>query len=182
MAKIVQGIAWTGIAFLIKAIVMRFVAVRFHRGSYYRRIRSALQAEFIVTRLLTGPKRVAQKERLRRMEEETSRQLRSMKVRGFWGRLWDTILRRQRQLTPSVPAIKASLVGSTDVFTFDGLPMTEQELCNRSPFSNHKLAVFVEFIKENDFSYGKGVFRDAICEHVSLKCQIVIVRSYDSSV
>lgn len=120
-------------------------------------------SEFVVTTLLTGPGRLAEQERKERVERKAAEK--GMRIshphKSQVHRKFETVVNDVlgRGAVFSTKTLNGTMSLTTDVFHFDTLAMSEQELCDRRPFSNHKLAVFVEYVRESDFSFGKGVFR-----------------------
>ena len=150
----------TAIALLIKSLFMRLLAIRFHRGAYYRRIRSSLFAEYVLTCLLLKKPQKA----------STMSAFLNHSISHFYHR------RRSGNQTPAVSKKEEPLEASSkswmerlgvkknpreETFIFETIPVKEEELLDK-PISNHKLAVYVEFLKRNSFSYTSGSFRDAI--------------------
>lgn len=175
----------TAIGFLLKALLMRFFAVGFHRGAYYGRIRNALLIEYVLTKLLTGERKLRGNAAMRMFADKITsvRQLVSS-VRTIQS-LGD--LKRPRSTDGGLGGkSNVNHIADNSIFMHDGgagekkqskwwhdgkqresfmldaLPVTKGELLSRSPISNYKLAGFVEFIKRNEFSFQHGVYRDAI--------------------
>jgi hypothetical protein len=181
----------TAIGFLLKALLMRFFAVGFHRGAYYGRIRNALLVEYVLTKMLTGTRQARTMPAMRAFANKLS------SVRQFVSAVRPVQSMNDLQQHVRKPSITDANIAITyeddnngdggangtqnpkksnsggiqgwlhrnrpkETFMLDSLPVTKNELLARSPISNYKLAGFVEFIKRNDFSFQHGVYRKAI--------------------
>lgn len=171
----------TAIALLIKSILVRFLAIGYHRGAYYGRIKSGLFAEFVLHSLLLGNKPKA--DGASRFINSPLSTLQSYVglVRGNAPEVVEQAPggNMSGHVAETVPAgasdhrnaVENDATGNTHVtkrnwwtfsrfrwggndragdrhnssnsFTFDYIPMNEDEVTDK-PISSHKLAVLVE--------------------------------------
>lgn len=141
--RVINCMVVTAVAFLVEAIVLRILAINFYRGAYYKRIKDALFAEYVITRIFD----------------------KGHKKRGVAGIVNNVKnLVRQNNSAKETSGAKFSLFSKIknreeSAEILDELPVTEKELLDKRPFSTHRFAAYVEFIKNFEFSFKSGVFK-----------------------
>ncbi|KAI3649862.1 hypothetical protein MP228_005494 [Amoeboaphelidium protococcarum] len=144
-AKIIESIITcalvSSIAFLIKSLLSRFIAINFHRGAYYRRIKNALLSEYVIMSLLKPDE----------------------KKRGFnfYDNVKSLIKNEAQVLARAINQLPKGGKEDVDLVT-SRLPITEEQLLDKTPFTNIKLAAYVEFIKRNELNLKEGIFKKII--------------------
>jgi small-conductance mechanosensitive channel len=163
----------TAITFLVKGLAVRYMAIGFQRAAFYRRIKKSLLEEYVLNCLLNRkPKKHA--------VESLAKTLKNyLKLKSGGDRL--SIITKQQNPTMKVVKDKRKQHPSydeqedgkqgiagwfdfdlNDDSVFDAIQVQESELLDREPISNHKLAVFVEFIKSTELLYTKGLYKRCI--------------------
>ena len=138
MQQIFGCLLATAFAFLAKGILLRFMAIGFHRGAYYRRIKNALFSEYVL-RSLVGE---------------------SVKRSGV-----DAIVEKFTNVRKYVTRGQTKDTGSTKIETSahqELLPIKEEEFVGKKKISTHQLAVCVEYIKNTPLAYDEDIYKQAI--------------------
>lgn len=164
----------TSAAFLIKAPLMRIIAIRYHRRAYYNRVKKTLFHEYIlglITEEILGREQkwnvtdIFSKLQEFSVKGISRKELKQMIKKKEPVHTKANINRKNHAANQKIPFWKKFFKKDDEPYIFRSLRITEPEILGEIKISNGKLSGFIEFLKNNNLCFNRGIFMELIKKH-----------------